>query len=203
MQLENIVPEYNSCNAFVRKVFMERIKIAVSYLKRTGVKNVLDAGCGNGIFAQSLKKTGDFQVVGVDINEGVEELNKKYSSIEFMKADILKLPGSFNERFDAVVCLDVLEHLEDIRGAVSSVKKTLKKGGYLVSSGPTESFWYKLGRFFIKITITQKEGPGAGRHFYRVNEIEEVIKGQFKLIEEKNVCFLFIPLFKVSLYKVV
>ncbi len=48
--------------------------------------------------------------------------------------------------FDAIVALDVLEHIPDLTEVLGRFKKLLKPAGVIVISGPTENALYKLGR---------------------------------------------------------
>jgi 2-polyprenyl-3-methyl-5-hydroxy-6-metoxy-1,4-benzoquinol methylase len=199
--LDDIVPEYYSKNPHVKGLFYKRFDAALEYVHSIKPKRILDAGCGDGIFTNRLTGTGDsVDVVGVDFNTHVEELNKKYRGIRFMKADMRELP--FPEgSYDCVTCLDVLEHFYDVEDVLAKIKKIIKKNGYLVVSGPVESFWYKLGRLLTKGSFSQETGPGAGKHYYNIIELDKIIKKQFVLVKKTKISFLFIHLFDVNLYQ--
>ena len=73
----------------------------------SGVKSVLDLGCGTGGHAAILAKRG-YQVVGVDRSEEMIEIAKKKTkdigfSTKFIKSEILNLPQGFlnHKRMDA------------------------------------------------------------------------------------------------------
>ena len=89
LELENIVPEYHSKNPAVRGLFIERWNAAIAYLREIGAKSILDAGCGNGRFANRLKNEERFEkVVAIDYNSHVSELNGRYKGITFSHADL-------------------------------------------------------------------------------------------------------------------
>jgi SAM-dependent methyltransferase len=54
------------------------------------------------------------------------------------------LSQPWQERFDIVCLLDVLEHLEDPVSALSGLRKLLKQGGYLVCTVPGCQRWPQL-----------------------------------------------------------
>lgn len=200
IDLDDIVPEYYSANKYIRKIFFKRFEIAISYLRHINAKTVLDAGCGNGIFTHRIASSGDFNsVIGVDLNIHLEELGKKYKNVTFIRCDLRQLP--FKKQFDAVVCLDVLEHFKDIDEVIKSVIRILKDDGYLIVSGPIEGFWYKLGRLIYKGTFSGETGPAAGRHYYNIRKIDKIIRTYLRFIRNTKIRFLFAHLFDVNLYR--
>jgi len=200
MELEEIVPEYHSSNKYVKNIFFKRFEIAIDYLHKIGANKILDAGCGEGIFTNILKNTENFEeVIGLDINENVTKLNEKFNNIKFIVGDICNLP--FYKYFDAIVCLDVLEHIEHIEDALLSIYNALDDEGYLIVSGPTENFWYKLGRFLTKGTFSEESGPNAGKHYYNIFDIDKLITKMFEPICRTKVRFMFAHLFSVNLYR--
>jgi len=178
-------------------LFFKRFSVARTYIKRIKCDSVLDLGCGDGIFTNQLKhKCKIPRVVGVDLNIHTEDLNKRYGKIEFIKGDILKL--GYKQEFDIVTGLDVLEHFIDVGHALWYIKNYIKKDGHLIISGPTETLFYKIGRFLIK----GKDGPGPGTHYHDVVGLDKSIqKNGFLLIQKVKIRFLFFELFSVNLYK--
>jgi 2-polyprenyl-3-methyl-5-hydroxy-6-metoxy-1,4-benzoquinol methylase len=69
-------------------------------------KAALDVGCGSGEGLMLLAEKAD-RATGLDIDE---RLNRE--GLEICIQDISLLP---NESFDVVVCIDVIEHVEDDR----------------------------------------------------------------------------------------
>lgn len=200
IRLDEIIPEYYSKNKYIKSIFFKRLEIAISYLDEIKAKKVLDAGCGDGLFTSMLNNNRICnEIVAVDFNVHTEELNKKYKNIKFIRRDLSGL--DFQKEFDAITCLDVLEHFENAAVVLKNIKNSLKENGYLIVSGPIESFWYKLGRFITKGTFSQETGPGAGKHFYNIIELDELIKQDFYLTKKKKVNFFGIHLFDVNLYK--
>jgi len=98
-------------------------------------KEVLDAGVGEG-YGAAMLASSSARVVGVDLEPDViEHAASRYPSVRFQTADLLALP--FPERsFDAVVSLQVIEHLHRPREFVSECARVLRPGGVLVLSTP-------------------------------------------------------------------
>ena len=91
-------------------------------------KLVLDLGCGSGRYWPILKKWGAC-VAGLDVSE---------RSLEHAPADHLKLVGSVSRlqfpesSFDAVLLLELLQHLKDPEIAVFEALRLLKPSGRLI-----------------------------------------------------------------------
>lgn len=105
----------------------------VEQLAKAGAHTVLDLGCGNGWFTQSLVRCG-FEVLGVDHNEAVlGQAQQQRPSIRFQSMDVLRgLPPGLSERFDAVVAIDLIDHVSRPRRMIETALAALKPGGLLV-----------------------------------------------------------------------
>jgi len=107
---------------------------------------VLDLGCGNGSVTASLAALGH-DVMGVDISEeGIERAKKAYPHLKFAVAsvydsDLIERAGG---EFDAVVSLEVIEHLYYPRRLFEQAHRLLHKGGLLVVSTPYHGYWKNL-----------------------------------------------------------
>lgn len=81
------------------------------YVPRTG--NILDLGCGSGIFANILAVgSPERKVFGVDIAgdriETARKLSRGNPNLEFVTGDVNSIPF---ERFDVVTLIDLLHHM--------------------------------------------------------------------------------------------
>jgi 2-polyprenyl-3-methyl-5-hydroxy-6-metoxy-1,4-benzoquinol methylase len=90
---------------------LSRYKFAAKMLPRNRISKVLEVGCSEGIGSLLLAETGN-EVVAVDMDKkAIDCANKniKKQNITYQNADILK---SNLGKFDAVISLDVIEHIE-------------------------------------------------------------------------------------------
>lgn len=100
-------------------------------------KNVLDAGCGTGIFSIIFANNGAGSVTGIDISEGslktAKSLEDKFNleTIHFQREDMLELPFA-DESFDIVWAWGTVHHTTDPFGAIEELIRVLKKGGSLL-----------------------------------------------------------------------
>ncbi len=93
-------------------------------------KTILDIGTGTGLVAQEVRRvTEHATIVGGDISIRQLRYAKEVTSgIQFVQHSIDHMPFK-DEKFDAVVCSMVLEHIESLLEAVSEIARILEKGG--------------------------------------------------------------------------
>ncbi|WP_165219242.1 class I SAM-dependent methyltransferase [Aquisphaera insulae] len=114
-----------------------RTNLTLSLLDGLGIRppaRVLDAGCGWGTTLSALEARG-YRVVGADISRrALETLDRP--GRELVEVDLsCPLPQELVP-FEAVLLLDVIEHIEDDRGALSRAGSLVKPGGVLIVSVP-------------------------------------------------------------------
>jgi SAM-dependent methyltransferase len=97
----------------------------------SGPRSVLDAGCGPECI---LEYGTDAEVTGLDVSPTILERNSRLDHA--IVADLAGAPLD-DERYDLIVCWDVLEHLDDARAALDTMARALAPGGVLVLKAPS------------------------------------------------------------------
>ncbi len=118
----------------------------VDLLSKHSVIKVLDLGCGNGAFTHLLHQNG-FKVEGFDGSaSGVELARKNYPEIQFSQLDLVsgRMPDHSKNQFDAVVSVEVIEHLLLPRMLIQNAIQALKPGGLLILTTPYHGYWKNL-----------------------------------------------------------
>jgi len=163
-----------------------RYPLAVNLLNPQKREKILDAGCGNGIYANSIAYLFGSEIIGVDLNE--EHLNRARaaqkslrSSAEFKKNSLTNL-GLKTASFDKIISMEVLEHIKDDRKALSELSRVLKKGGLLVLSVP------KKKEKLSEKELEEYKNPkylGHVRSGYSEGEIRKLAKEKGFILEKK------------------
>lgn len=148
----------------------------VQMLHRSGATDVLDLGCGNGALTHALAAEA-FTVTGTDSSAtGIRIARQSYPSVDFLLSDVdTPLPDELRHSFDAVVAIEVIEHLLLPRNLFQRAREALRPGGTLIVSTPYhgylknlalalsnkfDSHWHPLRdyghvKFFSQATLSQ------------------------------------------------
>ena len=117
-----------------------RIRRQRVYEMLEGVEGkVLDIGCGPGIMVAWLL-SNKLEVYGIDIAEDMidvcQELFGDKTGAHFSVGAIERLPFDDNF-FDAVVCMGVMEYLDDDSAAIAELARVTKSGGSIIITLPS------------------------------------------------------------------
>ncbi len=125
---------------------------AIKLLRRFGANSVLDLGCGNGAFTGLLASQG-FAVQGCDASSsGIRIAQTSFPGVPFFQHDLSNtLPEIHSSRYDAVVSLEVIEHLLLPRTLLANALRALRPGSVFILSTPFHGYWKNLA-----LAITNK-----------------------------------------------
>jgi arsenite methyltransferase len=100
--------------------------------------NVLDVGCGSGVAGRAFfgRVFDRINYVGVDMSSAIEQALGDYErlglNVGLLQAELNTLPFP-DETFDFVFCPGVLHYTIDMRQAIESLTRVLKRGGRFIS----------------------------------------------------------------------
>jgi len=140
-----------------KNVRLESVRNAVRRHAPAGAK-LLDVGCGVGDNLRSLVALGDLELHGVEYaRSNVERARKALDGrATIVQGSAFELPYD-SGTFDAVTCIEVLEHLSDDGKALDEIHRVLKPDAVLVLTVP-HRHWFPAYRTLI----------GHERHYDRV-----------------------------------
>lgn len=121
--------------------------------------SVLDYGCGSGVMLHALLQSGKTRdLTGVDAASGMieaaraalmplgDEARLALDGLEVLDGEAPRYAG---RPYDAVLCLGVLEYLEDPRERLTHLAALVKPGGSLVVSVPNRRSWLRRLEGFV------------------------------------------------------
>lgn len=180
--LAYLVGKYKERNLISRLLvgnFYRAIQDAVRLLQPDD--RLLEVGCGAGISSLRLRQMlqgQHFEVSDVDDN-AVRQFEKIGFPIPFRQESVLELQRASRE-FDCVFLLEVLEHVQDYRRALSELFRVSNK--YVVISTPNEPLWRILNMLRGKYFRDWGNTPGHINHWSSsalvklIGEYGEVVK---------------------------
>ena len=155
-----------------------------SWLQLGPQPHVLEVASGSGGPALYLARTHGGRITGIDINE--EGLNTarqaaiaaKIANADFQSADVNQRLPFDAETFDAIVCIDSMNHFRDRLGVLREWHRVLKPGGRILFTDPVvltgpvsnEEFAARsnIGFFlFVPLDVTERLIKEAAFHLLR------------------------------------
>ncbi|UPT77636.1 class I SAM-dependent methyltransferase [Sulfurovum sp. XGS-02] len=137
--LENVDEKNKNFTHFIKNIKQDSIFIESIFKKVDQIYNnnmkFIDVGCGSGVLVDKLKtkyKNGDIK--------GCDFSNTKISNCcEYYKKDIFfvhDISKKLEEKYDFIVCTEVLEHLKNPNNAIENLCDALKSNGKLLITVP-------------------------------------------------------------------
>ena len=101
-------------------------------------KRILDVGCGGGLLSEGMALRGA-EVTGIDLSEKPLSIAKLHlletgQKVDYRKISVEALADEMPEAFDAVTCLEMLEHVPDPSSIIASCARLVKPGGQVFFS---------------------------------------------------------------------
>ena len=155
---------------------------------------ILDIGCGGGLISEPMTKLGGV-VTGIDASEKNIKVAKLHAEKNNLKIKYLhSSPEQLNhaEKFDIILNLEIVEHVEDVNLYLNSCSKLLKKNGIMFTAtlNRTLTSYIKaiLGAEYILRWLPI--GTHDWNKFIKPEELENLLhKQDFKTVDVKGLSF--------------
>ena len=197
---------------FERQLFEEycgieevlQIKKASDVIRSLKPSLVLDAGCGEGWISLVVQREG-YKVIACDLSKvqllkARDLFKKSEENIPLILLSLTHLP--FKQGcYDSVICLDVIEHVPDMKLALDECHRVLKRGGQLCMSVPGllhgiiyDKILLKLpfSKFILKkLGMSSADEPGHFHVHQLSRNFSSILENQgFKVTKFYNLAFL-------------
>ena len=96
--------------------------VVADRIRRAGVRSVLDIGCGSGQVASMLRDRGLESYCGIDFSrKRIAWARETCPEFRFVRGDFFEVEELRSTEYDAVVCTEVLEHIDDDLGLLGRI----------------------------------------------------------------------------------
>jgi 2-polyprenyl-3-methyl-5-hydroxy-6-metoxy-1,4-benzoquinol methylase len=112
----------NIWNTSERMLYNHKGGLYLSAYELSDGKNIIDVGCGSGRLAHVFRENGfDGSYLGIDFSKNAIDYCRRTYPYEFKQYNIFDVSY---ENYDNIVCLEVLEHINDDIKFISIIPKS-------------------------------------------------------------------------------
>ena len=154
-------------------------------------KDVLDIGCGGGLISELLAKK-NANVTGIDeniynIKQAREHVKMSSIKIDYKNQSLDTFYKKNKKKYDLILCLEVLEHVDDVKETLDKISELMKPGATLILSTINRNLKSLLfAKIFGEYVLNWiPVGTHQFEKFLKPEEIVDFLK--LKKIEIKNI----------------
>ncbi len=117
---------------YIKEHIINNFKLKNKFRPLSGI-NILDIGCGGGLLSEPMSRMGA-NVTGIDASDKNIKIAKLHSKKNKLKINYLCTSPEklkITKKFDIILNMEIVEHVEDIDFFLKSCSKLLKKNGLM------------------------------------------------------------------------
>lgn len=149
-----------------------RLQFVERFVVLSGLR-VLDVGCGGGILSEALAERGA-TVVGIDLAESAlqaAETHRAGQAVEY-RLESSREVAARGETFDAVTCMEMLEHVADPAAVLRDIHALLKPGGWAFFSTINRTLKARLGAVYAAEYLLRLVPQGTHQYDWFIKPAE-------------------------------
>ena len=127
---------------YIKEKCIYHFKLKENNIKPLASLEILDIGCGGGLISEPMHRLGA-KVTGMDAsarNIAVAKLHAKKSGLKINYINSSPEKNSIKKKFDVILNLEIIEHVEDVSLYIDSCYKLLKKNGIMFTATLNRTF---------------------------------------------------------------
>ena len=226
---DSLYSDSDEKHSFTRFELRRRKEIVFTFIEKINsekIKRALDLGCGAGQYLLQLSSM-DFECFGADISEEMLKITRekfifhKIKDVMLINSDCYELPIEDNY-FDLILCIGVLEYLDNETQALLEMKRTMKPGGFAIVTFPNlyklrnllNPYYYIIRIWTYLFSIKSAQTPEGNNSNnvkidfnkstvsrYSLSKVKKIVSNSgFSIIEAKGYCFGQFSIWQKSLF---
>ena len=119
--------------SYIKNNIINSLKLTNKENKPLEKVKILDIGCGGGLLSEPMSRLGA-EVVGIDASDKNISIAKLHAKKNQLKIKYFcASPENFSSetKFDVILNMEIIEHVEDVKSFLESSSKLLKKNGIM------------------------------------------------------------------------
>ena len=142
-------------------------------------KRLLDVGCGGGILSESMARAGA-HVLGIDMGKAPLSVAKLHAlkaeiDVNYRHVTVEQLADEMPGEFDAVSCMEMLEHVPDPASVIEACHRLVKPGGSVfmstINRNPKSFLFAVVGAEYVLNMLPK--GTHEYAKFIRPSELDQ------------------------------
>jgi len=195
----NIVSDFFNTQSYLANTFNIALrKSIINELQPSQIsdKKILDIGCGDGSLSIPYIPTN--QVIAIDSAKNMlERAEEKFSLIESKyKPQIIEgdfLAHSFTEKFDLILCIGVVAHIDNVESLFAKIHNLLQNNGRaIIQISDANHFRYKKVKSSLQDYGYELNRTGKKEFIQKLNS------NGFKLLKQSGYSWSFSPINRLS-----
>ncbi|MBN2454036.1 methyltransferase domain-containing protein [Candidatus Woesearchaeota archaeon] len=184
--------------AYERYWFTRRIREITRDLRPFSRGKVLEIGCGTGAITEGVASAlPNLDITATDISPQLIKKCREYyphSRVKYEVADAFKLNYRENS-FDAVIAVEVIEHVLDHKAMIKEAARVLKPGGIIIIDTPYKFHPLWKLEWLRRILGTDKGGDyrKGGKHFepvhfsFSASDLKKILPEELVYLRHKQI----------------
>ncbi len=179
--------------------FRRRVRTIMRWIPPSPDRAMLDVPCGRGFYLRRYRFVEPrCRIVGTDVDPEIIDLARRSLSdvdVPLTRSSLTALPFAANS-FDAAICSEVLEHLDDDVAGLREVRRILRPGGLVAITVPHANypFWWDPINKLLEVTTGRhiRRGPFAGIwaghvRLYSAERLRSIVQSaEFEIVDERS-----------------
>ena len=226
---DSLYSDSDEKHSFTRFELRRRKEIVFTFIEKINsekINRVLDLGCGTGQYLIQLSSM-DFECFGADISEEMLKITQEkfifhqIKDVTLINSDCYQLPIEDNY-FDLIICIGVLEYLDNETQALLEIMRTMKPGGFAIVTFPNlfklrnllNPYYYIIRIWtylFSRKSVQTPKGNNSNNvkidfnkstvSRYSLSKVKKIVSNSgYSIIEARGYCFGPFSIWQKSLF---